>query len=331
MLKRILFFVVLLLVGLYYGPIIYEVEREQEYITNIDNQEPFLFTENDTVYPLPANGYENYVGTNIDSYVERHGSPDKVIVDKESNRNWWSYHLHSDEFLQLEVVNKIIQSIFVMGNQVQTGTIHVGMTQENLHEETQLSDTFKFQVNSEAYQLNLTKAQKQRFPLVQFDNNTFAMIFFHPQLDNVYAIRYLSPSTLVRINYYETEGGEYLPLTYAPSTIEALFPLYSLVMFQNIENENFQYEPRLRQFGEQVIETEGGNRLTSHGLSSGSIAHYADAGKEVFYTTGNQIWDPPTRFGTFYNEIANHAIFRKTNKKTFAVKAVDDDLLFIFE
>lgn len=331
MFKRILFFTVLLLIGLYYGPIIYEVEREQESVTNIDNEKSFLITKNDTIYPLPANGYENYVGTNIDSYVERHGSPDKVIIDNESNRDWWSYHLDSAEFLQLEVVNKVIQSIFVMGNQVQTGTIHVGMTRENLHEETQLSDTFKFQLNSEAYQLKLTEAQKQRFPLVQFDNNTFAMMFFHPQLDSVYAIRYLSPSTLVRINYYSTEGGEYLPLTYASSTVETLLPLYSLVMFQNIENENFQYDPRLRQLGEKVIEMEGKDKLTSDGLSSDLIAHYANSSKEIFYTSGNQILDPPTRFGTFYNEIANHAIFRKTNKKTFAIKTVDDDLLFIFE
>jgi len=78
----------------------------------------------------------------------------------------------------------------------------IGMTQENVLEEGYLARNFELAAGDTTYALALSKEQKERTPLIQFENNSFVIMLFDAGTKTVYGMYFLSNEALLDLGYY---------------------------------------------------------------------------------------------------------------------------------
>lgn len=330
MLKKVFLLFIILIAGLYYGPIFYE-QRE---ISTRDTAEDAISLdsgEDDGIHPLPVSGFEFYVGQPIETYEARHGSPTAVYQGEDTNTSWRVYHDDFDKFLQIEVKDGIIESLFVLGSGVQTGTIQIGMNRANVYDETQLSRQFDLNWQDQQVSLKLKKNEWEHFPLIQYDNDSFAMLYFHPETEEIYAIRYLSSEALLNLNYYTVKGVDVNPAPKSNTHTGKLLENYINATRKEQALNLLGSEERLNEYGRSVLESLGNKALTFTGLSDETIEAAENEGITIAYNGGTKSLDEPMRFGLMQLEENNRRLFLEPDFTTFSVVSSRDDLLFIFE
>lgn len=331
MFKKFFLLFALLIMGLYYVPILYS-EREivSEPITTNPNYATSMNAD-DTVYPLPVSGFEHYVGQPVQAYVDRHGDPDKVYSDEAEGKSWWTYHLDLSEFIQLEIQDEVIQSLFVLGSDIQTGAIQIGMNRQNVYDETALGNHFDFKAHGQQYSLTLKREEWEYFPLVQFDNNSFAVLYFHPETHEIYGIRYLSPETLLGLNYYEIAGNDSTSKRVIANESNHLMEHYINAVRNEFETASLVKSEALSIYGQELLKEEGLNSLTFKGLSEETKLRVENEGKTVEFLIGDEIIDPAMRFGLLFLDETNRRLLLNSRFTAFSITKINDDLVLVFE
>ena len=227
--------------------------------------------------------------------------------------------------------NAIIQSLFVLGSDIQTGAIQIGMNRNNVYDETLLSRHFEFDLLGETVSLALTREEWENFPLVQFDNNSFAMLYFHPEENDIYAIRYLSSEALVEMNNYNVTGIQTVPAPSVHKHTGRLLEHY--VNAIRAENDLGLLAPseKLTAYGNDILQSEGTNELTFNGLSPDIIEAAENAGKSIAYNVSADSVDAPMRFGLMLLNTSNRELFLNPLFTGFSIISSNDDLLLVFE
>lgn len=343
--KKIVFVLsIFFLFVLYYFPIVYDevlknpLQETKQLSTEITQK------EEDDVHPLPVTGFEYYIGLPIEDYVERHGPPLRTGPSN-FGAEWWTFTVHPEEYVQIEVKNGIVRSIFVMGEDVNTGPIRIGMTQENIYDETELTDYFSFQSEGIEYELSLTKDDLEVFPLIYFENNSFVMLFFHPERDNVYGLRYLSAEALLQTNYYSITSEEEDPSFVYPLTNEKnklvlsekeeqLLALFSIMRQQSGAAPLSQVD-QMEQPNKSTPQMNMRNYFSSEKEMSESIQSIEeldrhDKVKEVEYVKGYGVFDTPIQFGIFMRDSHNRELLLNEAWKELSIKAMEDDFVILF-
>lgn len=341
--RRILFLFPLFLFLLYYGPIAWEnFQKEPAIVMERPATEEDQRT-NEDIHPLPVTGFEHYIGNPIDAYVERHGEPNR-IGPSGSGGEWWIYGSEQQDYVQVEVKNDIIQSLFVLGKNVNTGSLRVGMTRENVYDETALAKIFSFDVDGTPYHLTLYDKEREMFPLIKFENNSFVMLFFHPDTGEIYGLRYLSPETLLHTNYYHVTGEEeeeYIPriVEKAPEIVEEekqeqLISFFS-IMRRQAGKESLLSTDQMNRLADDISDTVGKNQLTFGEIivenEKGDFNQeepYASI-KEMEYIIGKEVYDTPTQFGMFMLESKNRKLLLDSEAEEIGLKTMGDDFLLL--
>lgn len=326
MFKKVLVLFIPLMIGSYYGPILYnEGEMPSEKVEDIGSVAMVTKTEGE-VHPLPASGFEHYVGQPVQVYVDRHGDPGHVYSEGSNGKTWWSYDGDLNKSLQLEVQDGVIHSLFVLGSNVQTGAIQIGMNRDNVYDETRLSRRFAFESSGAQYTLTLKRDELENFPLVQFDNDSFAMLFFHPETKEIYGIRYLSPQALLDLNYYHIEGREAVPLRDDVAPASLLLEHYVSVMRHENDLQPLAISEELKQYGTELVKTEG-----IQAVAFGNLSKEASDGKRVAYSLGDGINDPPLRFGLMFLEDSYRHLMLEPDYAAFATAMINGGVMLVFE
>lgn len=329
--KKVLLLFVLLVAGLYYGPIFYD-ERD---VTPLepDTARDVVLEMEDTnqIHPLPVSGFEHYVGQNIQTYTARHGDPTVIYSEGQGANAWWVYSTQTDKFIQIEVKDSIIQSLFVLGNGIQTGAIQIGMNRNNVYDETMLSRNFDFDWEDEVVSLALTRTEWESFPLVQFDNNSFAMLYFHPEENDIYAIRYLSPESLLEMNYYSVTGVEMDHGVPVHKHTGRLLEHYVNALRSEHDLGLLTPSEKLKEYGNAILISEGTNELTFNGLSPDIITAAQNEGKIIAYNASANSVDAPMRFGLMQLNADNRHLFLEPLFTGFSIISSNDDLIMVFE
>ncbi|SFE38403.1 CAP-associated domain-containing protein [Trichococcus pasteurii] len=158
-------------------------------------------------YPLPVTGYESYIGQPIEAYTAKHGEP--IRVGKAyGDSEWWVFGTNAADYIQIGVKEDIIRSLYVLGNKIETGMYTIGMTQENVLDEGYLARDFQLTVGDTPYELVLSKKQKERTPLIQFENDSFVILLFDDVTKTVYGMYFLSNEALLDLEYYSVVSDE---------------------------------------------------------------------------------------------------------------------------
>lgn len=330
LLMKVLLLFVLMVAGFYYGPIFYNErgvparETATERNVVLENEEP------NKIYPLPVSGFEHYIGQEIQTYTARHGDPTVIYSEENGNAASWVYsELH--RFIQLEVKDSIIHSLFILGSDIQTGAIQIGMNRDNIYDETQLSRHFQFDWEGEPVSLTLTREEWEQFPLVEFDNNSFAMLYFHPEKHEIYAIRYLSQEALIAMNYYTVKGVEMNPGMPIHKNTAQLMEHY--VNALRTENNVAPLTPseNLKEYGNQVLLAQRTNEWTFNGLPSEVTEAAEKAGKTLAYNVNAGSVDAPMRFGLMQLLAEKRQLFLNAQLTDFSIVSANDNLLMVFE
>ena len=329
--KKIVLLFMLLLVGFYYGPIFYDEREVPTHETETVNNVVMENEEVTVIHPLPVSGFEHYVGQNIQTYAARHGDPTIIYSEGPGESNLWVYYSETHNFIQIEVRNSIIQSLFVLGSDIQTGAIQIGMNRNNVYDETLLSRRFEFDWLGETVSLALTREEWEHFPLVQFDNNSFAMLYFHPEKNDIYAIRYLSPETLVDMNYYSVTGIEAVAGTSVHKNTGRLLEHYINAIRTENDLDLLASSEKLNEYGNEILQSVGTNELTFNGLSAEIITAAEKEEKLIAYNVSANSVDAPMRFGLMLLNASNRALFLDPFFTGFSIISSNDDLLLVFE
>lgn len=336
--KRYFFpLLILFLFVLYYFPILHETPdtNQNKGLT----EEPTLMSDMDKVYPLPVSGYEHYIGKPIEDYQSRYGEPDSV-VSNEDGTQWWSYSETVEEYLQLEVSDSLIQSIFVLGDQVNTGSLRIGMSRENVFDETQLAKHFYFDHENRSYHLTLSTKNMELFPLVEFENNSFAVLYFYPETDIIYAIRFLTYDKIMQLNYYfiEDMNSQMDEVDIIRKDIHRndqinqlhLQEYFSIIRVKN-NLEPYLSSEELENIADSLANDLGSNQLLYKELSPYKKSEIDDSTYLLKYISGNQIYDSAMQLGLFYAIQENREMLLNEEYKEFIIKVKDDDLFIVIK
>lgn len=337
MIKRVFVLSVLFLFSLYYLPIFVEQqEMPAPKGTKEEIQEKTMDVD-DRVYPMPVSGYEHYMNEPVEQYVARYGEPAR-IAPSGLGTEWWTYDTEPGKYVQLEVKDNTIYSIFVLGNQINTGPFRIGMSRENVYDETELAKEFVFTEEGKEYYLSLSAQEWKWFPLIQFENETFLMIFIHPENNEIYGLHYVSPQQLRDLNFYtvvNTETEEAEPVMEVPVQSPAVLAekerqLYSYIEISRLNQNLPSLEPstELNELAEEMTEELGKGELTFEEMPP---TDEVDQEVESLYISGDRIFDTPTQFGLLFSNKNNRKVLKEPSFQSIALKVIDDDLLFLLK
>ena len=341
--RKVLFLTFFFLLLFYYAPIFYNEIKSTDSIStpsisNEKNQEG-----DKKISPLPVTGFEGYIGSSIEDYVERHGEPIR-IGSNGFGGEWWVFKSEYQDYVQIEVEDQLIESIFVLGELVDTGPIRIGMTKENVYDETKLDKHFSFIFEKAHYQLSLNKQDLKTFPLIKFENDTFVMLFLHPEKETIYGLRFLSYEALLRMGYYDIKIEEEhlinnqiekdLNKDVVSEKETQFFDFFSVISEQQ-RSKPLKRTEELDQLAEEIIQQVdknefifGENKFKNDKLIE-ELERY-DKVKEIEYVIGNEIIDTPTQFGIFVVHSKNHDLLIDASLEEMSVKAFEDNLLLLF-
>ena len=160
---------------------------------------------------LPASGYSKWIGQSAKKFSQQFGKPnDKYAISQ--THEWWSYGEDATDYYQVLVVNDKVESILVVGKQVETDGLRPGMGMDELTMVTTLYSNFSFEYHRENYIIELSEEDMNYQPLLAFENGTFAIVHFSQMTGKIIAIRYLSSLDLLTLMPYQLLSGNLLDI-----------------------------------------------------------------------------------------------------------------------
>ncbi|MCB5955218.1 CAP-associated domain-containing protein [Enterococcus sp. CWB-B31] len=211
--KRVLAFLAVLSTVLIIGylePVFFPPEKVEIDISNNGGQ-----VVSHTALPheeLEASGYALYIGKKISTFTQEFGEPltrystglgyDLLIFGEEDS-----------EYMEVSVNNDIIQSVKVFNTTDRTAPFNFEMTLSDISELTTIFSNFSIDYEAEEYSIELTEEDMNYRPLIAFDNQSFAVLFFTHGKESISGITYVSKEYLLTVMPYQLTTGQALPIT----------------------------------------------------------------------------------------------------------------------
>lgn len=212
------FFVVL--IGGYLQPVFFPSEKMQ--------QEADSGGHNVSHTALPyeeisATGYAAYIGKKTSDFVTKFGEPlEKQKTDM--GYELWIYGEKDADYVELNVQDEKISVIKALNNSKETVPFSMGMKLSAVSELMTIYSNFAFTYKENNYNVELMEEDMNYRPLIAFDNQTFAILFFNHGTGNLAAVTYLDKEVLLTLMPYQLIEGEEIPfpLTTQSSRFDAV-------------------------------------------------------------------------------------------------------------
>ncbi|MDF0478667.1 CAP-associated domain-containing protein [Vagococcus sp. PNs007] len=217
--KRILQFILvfcLLLIGAYAKPVVSPQHSKQK-ITKNHKKEPSknkqVAFKPSKVGALKAASFSKFINKSPESFTKQYGEP-LEIQDNYLGSQWWVFGEDEHDYLQVEVKNNKICSIFVLGDKVDVIPLKIGMTLKDVAALTTIYSDFTSTYKGKSYAFELTEQDMNYRPLLAFDNDSFAMLHFSQDTGKLLGVRYLNSELLLRLMPYQLIEPENYPLSW---------------------------------------------------------------------------------------------------------------------
>lgn len=196
----------LFLIVAYLVPIYSEPKSNQKEVTNTVKQEASLPKHKAFPYgKLAATGFAKFVDQKPSELTKLYGEP----LDIQANNfggQWWILGDEAHDYLQIEVKENRIKSIFVLGEELGITPFELGMSLTDVAALTTIYSNFDMTYHKKEYSIELTEDDMNYRPLVAFDNGTFAILHFNQKNGKLMGIRYLDKEMLLHWTPYQVEG-----------------------------------------------------------------------------------------------------------------------------
>lgn len=220
--KRFLAFLAVLtsvLVIGYLQPVFFPPEKAEINIDDIRRQDV-----SHTALPheeLPASGYALYIGKKINEFTAEFGEP-LTSYDTGLGYELWTFGEEDSEYMEVSVKNKEICSVKAFNTTENVSPFRLGMTLSEVSDITTIFSNFEVEYESMSYSIELMEEDMNYRPLIAFDNDTFAVLFFTHGKDVLSGVVYLSKEYLLTVMPYQLITGEALPIAINESTPEVV-------------------------------------------------------------------------------------------------------------
>lgn len=154
---------------------------------------------------IKAEGYANYISEPIETFEEEFGRPIKI---EDSGFFFQTREYPLDQgILEVNVESGQVSTIKVMAKKADVKPFKLGMSSSRLSDQINLSADFALSYDEEPVQIELSENDMRFRPLIAFDNNTFAMLFFNGDNEKLIGAVYLDIENLLRLMPYQINSG----------------------------------------------------------------------------------------------------------------------------
>ncbi|MBP1045905.1 hypothetical protein I6N96_06395 [Enterococcus sp. BWM-S5] len=216
--KRFLAFLAVLISVLVIGylqPVFFPPEKAEINIDDIGRQ-----NISHTALPheeLPASGYALYIGKKISDFTNEYGEP-LTSYDTGFGYELWTFGEEDSEYIEVSVRNQKIGAVKVFNTTQDVSPFKLGMTLSEVSDITTIYSNFDIEYDTMSYSIELMEEDMNYRPLIAFDNDSFAVLFFTHGKDVLSGVTYLSKEYLLTVMPYQLIAGEALPITISEST-----------------------------------------------------------------------------------------------------------------
>ncbi|WP_265457412.1 CAP-associated domain-containing protein [Enterococcus sp. HY326] len=153
---------------------------------------------------IPTEGFAIYLNQGISRLNEEFGAP----IAAQDTGFGYSIATYEDPvrniFIEANIKNDTVMAIKVAGDSSdRIAPFHFGMDLTDLTSVTTLFSNFDFDYNEQPVSVELSEEDMNYRPLVAFDNDTFAILFFGQQNGQLYGMAYLNQEMLLQIMPYQ--------------------------------------------------------------------------------------------------------------------------------
>lgn len=211
--KRVLAFLTVLSTVLIIGylePVFFPPEKAE--IDRNDNEGQVV---SHTALPheeLQASGYALYIGGKISTFTQEFGEP-LTRYSTGSGYDLLTFGEEDSEYMEVTVKEEIIQSVKVFNDTDQTAPFDLNMTLSDISELITIFSNFSIEYESEEYSIELMEEDMNYRPLIAFDNESFAVLFFTHGKETLAGITYVSKEYLLTVMPYQLTAERALPIT----------------------------------------------------------------------------------------------------------------------
>ncbi|MDH6364224.1 hypothetical protein M2139_001209 [Enterococcus sp. PF1-24] len=179
---------------------------------------------------LTAAGFSVYINKPVSDLEKVFGKP---INTQETGLGYTIGNYEDgirDLFIEVNIKADLVQSIKVAGKSTdKIAPFDFGMSLSELTDITTLFFHFDFDYKEESFDIELTEEDQNYRPLIAFDNETFAILFFGQDHNELYAVDYLNKETLLRLMPYQINSE---------NTLAYKLSDFSEEKWQEIANQN---------------------------------------------------------------------------------------------
>ncbi|MGX7058344.1 CAP-associated domain-containing protein [Vagococcus humatus] len=151
---------------------------------------------------IPTVGLASFIHQDPQELTKEYGEPLEIQTTS-LGYDWWILGEDEKDYMQVAVRNHKVQSIFVLGKEVDTSPFRLGMSVSQVLEIGSVSPDFKIDNENTAVSFELSEKDMNHRPLLAFDNGSFAMLHFSQKTNRLIGIRYLDKETLLRLMPYQ--------------------------------------------------------------------------------------------------------------------------------
>lgn len=203
--KRVIGFLSILflvLIGYYLQPVLFPPTQGKSPVTPTNQVVRHKALKHQTI---KAEGYANYISQPIETFEQEFGRPTK-IEDSGFFFQTRDYALDKG-ILEVNVEAGKVSTIKVMAKKAEIKPFKFGMTSSQLSDQINLSAAFALSYDEEPVDIELSENDMRFRPLVAFDNDTFAMLFFNGDNEKMIGAVYLDMENLLRLMPYQINSG----------------------------------------------------------------------------------------------------------------------------
>lgn len=154
---------------------------------------------------IETTGFAKYIGQPVEDFEAVYGAA-VSIADSGFFFQIRSYQTDSG-ILEISIEDDLIAAIKTMGQQTDSQDFYFGRKNKKIAQLYNLSADFALSFDEEPVILELSENDMRYRPLIAYDNNSFAMLFFNADTENLVATVYLDREMLLRLMPYQINSG----------------------------------------------------------------------------------------------------------------------------
>jgi uncharacterized protein YkwD len=149
-----------------------------------------------------VDGIHSYVGKGQNKIIKEFGEPDRIDPSA-YDYDTWIYNNNNKEYMQVGIVDKKVVSIYVLGEGIEMGSLEIGQGYDELKKKFDFSVNTELKTGTSTYQFQLKESELESKPLVKFEGNVNAQLYFDTFTGELSSVRFIDNNTLVKHRPYD--------------------------------------------------------------------------------------------------------------------------------